>query len=159
MNNSSKKNIKDSVYGSYLIGKMINVIMLAGKKSTAEKIVYKAVDLLMSNTSVKGNGNPCEVIDKIIGQVMPLVEVVSRRVRGSTVPVPSDINTHRGQSLALRWIRDNARKKKGSMVNGLSNELLEAFEGRGASMKQREQMHSMAKANKAFAHFAKKSEG
>jgi small subunit ribosomal protein S7 len=149
---------KDPVYGDYLIHKMITSIMKEGKKVIAEKIVYKAIDAVFNSPITKGNGEPHELITKIIANIMPSIEVISKRVRGSTVPVPTEISQHRAQSLALRWVRNNSRKRKGPMHMCLAAELLEAFEGKGPSIKQKEQVHSMAKANRTFAHFARKTE-
>jgi len=140
----------DPVYNSVLVQKFINKIMYSGKKSIAERIVYNS--LKMAAEKVKSK--PLDVFEKVINNVRPLMEVKPRRVGGSTYQIPIEVPRDRSLSLSMQWIRDNARKRAGKGMEGkLTAELVDAFNGAGGSMKKREDIHKMAEANKAFAHF------
>ena len=140
----------DPKYNSRLVTRFVNVIMTQGKKSTAEKIVYRAFDILEQ----KVQGNPAlKIFTKAIENVRPKLEVKARRVGGATYQVPIEVTIPRGNSLAMRWIRDIARKKKGKpMINKLADELVVAYKGEGVAIKKRDDTHKMAESNKAFAH-------
>ncbi|MFC1624601.1 30S ribosomal protein S7 [Candidatus Omnitrophota bacterium] len=143
--------IPDPKYNSKLITRFVNVIMVGGKKSTAERIMYKALDIVSEKT---GNKEALEALQKAMDNVRPLLEVKPRRVGGATYQVPIEVRSERGSSIAMRWIRDFARQKKGKpMEEKLANELIDAFNSQGSSMRKREDMHKMAEANKAFAHY------
>lgn len=140
----------DLKYNSKIIGKFINMIMLEGKKTVAEKIVYGALDLLKERTK----GDALKVFHKAIDNVRPKLEVKPRRVGGATYQIPIEVNQARGVSLALRWISDFARSRKGKpMFEKLADELFAAYKGEGSSVKKRDDTHKMAEANKAFSHF------
>ncbi len=140
----------DSRFNSPLVTRLINAIMVDGKKSTAERIVYNAIDTF----SERVKGPQLESVEKAIDNVRPLMEVKSRRVGGATYQVPIEVQKDRSISLALRWIGGYSRKKKGgTMALGLSNELTDAFSNGGDSAKKREDTHKMAEANKAFSHY------
>ena len=142
--------LPDPKFGSIQITKFVNMIMVSCKKSTAEIIMYKALDRI----SEKGTGEPMDVLDKALENVAPMVEVKSRRVGGATYQVPVEVRTSRRQTLAMRWLIDAARKRgEKSMQLKLAGELMDAFESRGNAVKKREDTHRMAEANKAFAHF------
>lgn len=142
----------DRVYGSMNVSKLINYIMLDGKKSTAETVVYDAFELLKGED---GKSNPVEVFDTAIQNVGPLMEVRSRRVGGANYQVPVEVRPARRLSLALRWIIGAAKSKKGSaMAEKLAAELLAASKNEGEAVAKRDNTHKMADANKAFAHFA-----
>ena len=143
--------VPDPKYNSMLLSKFINMIMLKGKKSTAEAIAYGALAVLKEKT---GGKPPVEVFDKAIDNVRPLLEVRPRRIGGATYQIPMEVERSRGNFMALKWIRDFARSKKGKpMKEKLANELMEAFNGAGGAVKKREDTHRMAEANKAFAHY------
>ncbi|WP_072682134.1 30S ribosomal protein S7 [Arcobacter sp. LA11] len=140
----------DPIYNSKVITKFINTVMLDGRKSAAQKIMYGAI----ANLDARGEEAGIEVFEKAIENVKPLLEVKSRRVGGATYQVPVEVRPVRRQTLALRWIVDAARKRnERTMVERLANELFEASTDRGASFKKKEDMHRMAEANKAFAHY------
>jgi small subunit ribosomal protein S7 len=147
----SKRDIlPDPKFGSTQITKFVNMIMQCGKKSTAEAIMYKALDSI----SEKGKGESLEVLDHALENVSPMVEVKSRRVGGATYQVPVEVRADRRVTLAMRWIIDAARKRgEKSMQLKLAGELMDASENRGSAVKKREDTHRMAEANKAFAHF------
>lgn len=142
--------LADPKYNSRLIAKFINSLMVEGKKTVAENIVYGALDILEK----KGQDNGAlKTFTKAIENVRPRLEVKSRRVGGATYQVPLEVTVPRGSSLAMRWIRDFARNKKGrSMDIKLADELLAAAKGEGPAIKKRDDTHKMAEANKAFAH-------
>ncbi len=146
-----KREIKlELKYGSLYITKFINKLMLCGKKSTAEKIVYSALEFLADKTKE----DPVAAFEKALKNVIPLMEVKSRRVGGSTYQVPVEVRKERGVTLAMRWIVKNTRSKFGkTMVEKLSVELLDAYNNTGVSIKKRDDTHKMAESNKAFAHF------
>jgi len=142
----------DVRFKSKLVSKFINSIMHDGKKSVAEKIVYRAMDILEERVK---DAEPLEVFEKAVGNVKPLLEVRSRRVGGATYQVPTEVKSKRQTSLAIRWLLEAIRSKRGKpMAVRLANELLDAYNGQGDAMTHRENIHKMAEANKAFAHFA-----
>ena len=140
----------DPKYKSVIIPKLINSIMFDGKKITAEKIVYDAIEKIKT----KSKDEPITVFNDAINNVRPTVEVRSRRVGGATYQVPVEVKPKRSQALALRWIVDASRKRnEKSMVDRLAQELADAHENKGTSVKKREDTHKMAEANRAFAHY------
>jgi len=142
----------DPVYNSKLVSKFINCLMLAGKKSTSQKVFYDALKI-MSN-KVK-EAEPVEIFETAINNVKPLLEVRSKRVGGASYQVPMQVKPKRQQALAFRWILQSARSKKGKpMCERLASELMDAYNKQGGAMTTRENVHRMADANKAFAHFA-----
>jgi small subunit ribosomal protein S7 len=148
---SAKRNIiPDPRFGSEMLTKFMNMIMVDGKKSVAEKIVYGALDTIES----KGHEQSLGVLSKALENVQPKVEVKSRRVGGATYQVPVEVRPARRLALAMRWLIDSARKRnEKDMASKLAGELLDAFEGRGSAAKKREDTHRMAEANKAFSHY------
>ena len=149
---SSQQLKPDPKFSSKLVSKFINCLMLAGKKSTAQKVFYDAMDII--SEKVKDAG-ALEVFEKAINNVKPLIEVRSKRVGGASYQVPMQVSSKRQQSLAFRWIMASARSKKGKpMSQRLAAELLDAYNESGGAMTTRENIHRMAEANKAFAHFA-----
>lgn len=142
----------DIVYNSTRVEKFINYVMVGGKKNTARKVVYMAFDILKEKT---GNKNPLEVFDLAIKNVGPNMEVRSRRVGGANYQVPREVRAERKLSLAMRWILDATKAKKGSpMSKRLADELIAASNEEGVAVTKRINTHKMAEANKAFAHFA-----
>ena len=142
----------DTRYKSVLISKLINGLMLAGKKSTATRMVYDAFDIIEERIK---DVPPNEVFEKAFENIRPNVEVRSKRVGGSNYQVPMPVNRKRQQSLALRWLREAARAKKGKpMCQSLAQEIMDAYKGEGTALQTRTNVHRMAEANKAFAHFA-----
>ncbi|MDZ7339294.1 MAG: 30S ribosomal protein S7 [candidate division KSB1 bacterium] len=140
----------DPKYQSVLVTKFINSIMRRGKKSLAETIFYRAIEIIEKKTGQNG----LEVFEKAVENVKPLLEVKSRRVGGATYQVPVEVRPERRQSLAIRWIISNARaRSEKTMAEKLAAELIAASKNEGASIKKREDTHKMAEANKAFAHF------
>ena len=140
----------DPIYNSKVITKFVNAIMLDGKKSVAEKILYGAID----NLDKRGEEKGFDLFEKAVENVKPLLEVRSRRVGGATYQVPVEVRAVRRQTLALRWLIDAWRKRnEWTMVERLANELFEAANERGSSFKKKEDVHRMAEANKAFAHY------
>jgi len=143
--------LPDPKFSNKLVTKFVNMLMEKGKKSTAERIVYSAMDIISEKT---GNKNSIEVLQKAFDNSRPLLEVKPRRVGGATYQIPIEVKSDRGMSIAMRWIRDFARQKKGRpMYEKLAEEIMEAYKGQGSAMKKREDMHKMAEANKAFAHY------
>ncbi len=142
--------LPDPKFGNTVLAKFINHVMVSGKKSVAEKIVYGALDKIQERT---GN-DPLELFEKALEAVQPAVEVKSRRVGGATYQVPVEVRPARRMALAMRWTVDAARGRgEKSMALRLAGELADAAEGRGAAVKKREDVHRMAEANKAFAHY------
>ncbi|HEX5126702.1 MAG TPA: 30S ribosomal protein S7 [Rhodocyclaceae bacterium] len=142
--------LPDPKFGSQDVSKFISVIMMSGKKAVAERIVYGALDTISS----KSGKNPIDVFLAAVANVKPAVEVKSRRVGGANYQVPVEVRPSRRMALSMRWIREAARKRsEKSMAQRLAGELMEASEGRGAAMKKRDEVHRMADANKAFAHY------
>lgn len=141
--------LPDPRYQDVVVTKFINGLMLDGKKSTAEKIFYGALDEIEKKTGE----DPLKLFKKAMSNVKPAVEVKSRRIGGATYQIPVEVRQPRRQSLAIRWIRDNARSRNGkTMVDKLSDELIDAANNRGGAAKKREDVYKMAEANKAFAH-------
>ncbi|MBP8810820.1 MAG: 30S ribosomal protein S7 [Kofleriaceae bacterium] len=132
------------------ITKFINVVMIDGKKSTAEQIVYKALDLVAE----RAKDDPLKVWDRALGNVRPKVEVKSRRVGGSTYQVPVDVRPDRSLALGMRWLLEYARQRnEKTMIDRIANEIIDAAQNRGNAVKKREDVHKMAEANRAFAHY------
>jgi len=144
--------LPDPKYHSKIVSKLINVVMERGKKSTAEGIVYKALDVLKEKTGSKEN--PLELLQKAFDNIRPMLELKSRRVGGATYQVPVEVNSERGMAITMRWVRNFARNRKGGpMSERLAQELLDAYQKQGAAVKKRDDTHKMAEANKAFSHF------
>lgn len=142
--------LSDPVYNSKVVTKLVNQIMLDGKRGTAEKIVYDAFSLIREKTGK----NPIEVFDEAMKNVMPILEVKARRVGGANYQVPVEVRQERRQTLGIRWITKYTRTRAGrTMAEKLANELMDAAQSTGASVKKREDTHKMAEANKAFAHY------
>jgi small subunit ribosomal protein S7 len=142
--------LPDPKFGNTVLAKFINHVMVSGKKSVAEKIVYGALDKIQERT----DQDPLELFEKALEAVQPAVEVKSRRVGGATYQVPVEVRPVRRMALAMRWTVDAARGRgEKSMALRLAGELIDAAEGRGAAVKKREDVHRMAEANKAFAHY------
>lgn len=141
----------DPVYGSKVVTKVINQVMLDGKRSIAQKVVYDA----MKTAGAKLNAEPIDVFNKALENIKPVLEVKARRVGGSTYQVPMEIRPERRQTLAIRWLVAFARKRTGErgMDARLAGEIMDAYNSTGATIKRRDEMHRMAEANKAFAHF------
>ena len=141
--------LPDPKHGSETIARFINMVMLSGKKSVAEKIVAGAMDVIGEK-----NPNVLELVDKALSNISPTVEVKSRRVGGSTYQVPVEVRASRRMALAMRWLIESARKRgENTMPRKLAAELMDAAESRGGAVKKREETHRMAEANKAFAHY------
>ena len=142
--------LPDPKYGNSTLAKFINVLMKGGKKSVAERIVYGALDELIS----RGKGEALDVFDAALDNIRPAVEVKSRRVGGATYQVPIEVRADRRTALAMRWLAEAARKRsEKSMALRLAGEMQDAAENRGSAVKKREDTHRMAEANKAFSHF------
>ncbi|GAA2010556.1 30S ribosomal protein S7 [Brevibacterium samyangense] len=140
----------DPVYNSPLVTQLINKILLDGKRSTAERIVYGALEA----AGTKTNSDPVALLKKALDNIRPSLEVRSRRVGGATYQVPVDVKPHRANTLALRWLVGFARQRREkTMTERLLNEILDASNGLGAAVKRREDTHKMAESNKAFAHY------
>lgn len=159
--------LPDPKFGDMVLTKFMNIVMYGGKKSTAEKIVYGALEQLekkaanmnladedQTDSDGKKGGKALSVFHRALKKVRPQVEVRSRRVGGATYQVPVEVRFDRGQALAIRWIIESARKRsETTMIDRLANELLDAAQDRGTAIKKRDDTHKMAEANKAFAHF------
>ena len=142
--------LADPIYNSKLVTKLINQIMMDGKKGTAQTILYNAFDIVKEKTGK----DPMEVFENAMANIKPALEVKSRRVGGANYQVPIEVRGDRAQALALRWLVNYARLRGGhSMAENLANEIMDAAEGTGAAVKKREDTHKMAEANKAFAHY------
>src|ERR1044071_2154997 len=142
--------LPDPKFHNVDVAKFVNVLMTRGKKSVAERIIYGALDTIKT----KSGKDPIEVFSQAVQNVKPIVEVKSRRVGGANYQVPVEVRPVRRVALAMRWLKESARKRgEKSMAQRLANELLEAVEGRGGAMKKRDEVHRMAEANKAFSHF------
>jgi small subunit ribosomal protein S7 len=143
--------LPDPKYGDQILAKFINIIMRNGKKSTAERIVYGALEQMGARS--KG-GDPLDLFNKALGNVKPVIEVKSRRVGGATYQIPVEVRPDRSMALAMRWLVDSAKKRsEKNMGLRLAGELLDASDNRGAAIKKREDTHKMAEANKAFSHY------
>lgn len=142
--------LPDPKFGNVDVAKFMNMLMLSGKKSVAERIVYGAFEQIQT----KGGKDPLEVFTVALNNVKPVVEVKSRRVGGANYQVPVEVRPSRRMALAMRWLREAAKKRsEKSMALRLAGELSEAAEGRGGTMKKRDEVHRMAEANRAFSHF------
>ena len=145
-----RKIYHDPRFHSEVVSKFINSIMYDGKRSTAEKILYDALDKI----KLKNNEDPIKIFNSAISNVKPNLECRSRRVGGATYQVPVEVKAKRGQALALRWIMDATRKRKNkTMADKLYSEIMDASQNKGSAIKKREDTHKMAESNKAFAHF------
>jgi small subunit ribosomal protein S7 len=142
--------LPDPKYKNVTVARFINIIMTQGKRAVAERIVYKSFDIMAQKT-----GKPAmEVFQKALDNARPLLEVKPRRIGGATYQIPIEVKAERGMSIAMRWIRNFARTKKGKpMEIKLADEFLDAYKGEGGAIKKREDTHKMAEANKAFAHY------
>ncbi|ARD44116.1 MULTISPECIES: 30S ribosomal protein S7 [Colwelliaceae] len=146
-----RKILPDPKFHNELLAKFINILMVDGKKSTAEKIVYGALDILTEKNTEKSH---LELFETALDNIRPQVEVKSRRVGGSTYQVPVEVRPVRRNALAMRWLVEAARKRgEKSMAQRLANEMLDASDSKGSAVKKREDVHRMAEANKAFAHY------
>ena len=143
--------LADPMYNSKIVTKLINNVMLDGKKTVAQSIVYDAFDIIKEKTG----RDPLEVFEESLNNVMPVLEVKARRVGGATYQIPLEIRPERRQTLAIRWLVFFARKRNGErkMEEKVAGEILDAYNNTGASIKRRDEMHRMAEANKAFAHY------
>ena len=149
-NTPKREVLPDPVYGNIVVSKLINSIMLDGKKSTAQKIVYGAFDQIKEQTGE----DPLDVFNKAMENIMPQLEVKARRVGGANYQVPVEVRPARRQTLGLRWLTQYTRaRSERTMAERLAKEIMDAANGTGASVKKREDTHKMAEANKAFAHF------
>lgn len=151
-NSAVKKEVlPDPIYKSKVVTKLVNQVMESGKKGLAQRIVYSAFDIVKE----KSGQDPIEVFTQALENVKPVLETKSRRVGGATYQVPMEIRPERRQTLAIRWIVNFARKRSGErgMEARLAGEIMDAYNSTGASIKRRDEMHRMAEANKAFAHF------
>lgn len=142
---------KDGKFNSTLVSRLINTVMICGKKTTAQKIVYGAFDSISEKNPAS---NPIEILQRAVDNAKPRIETKARRVGGATYQVPMEIPTDRQNALALRWIVDFADARKGTaMREALASEIMEAYQGQGNAIRKRDEVHKMAQANKAFAHF------
>ena len=142
--------LPDPIYNSKVVTRLINGLMIGGKKGTAEKILYGAFDIIKEKTG----SEPIEVYEKALENIRPVIEVKSRRVGGSNLQVPVEVNDDRAQTLALRWLINYSRLRNGkTMAEKLAYEIIDASNGIGGAVKKREDTHKMAEANKAFAHY------
>jgi len=143
--------VKDGKFQSILVSRLVNTIMMCGKKSTAQRIVYGAFDTISEKNPAS---NPVEILQRAVDNAKPRIETKPRRVGGATYQVPLEIPSDRQNALALRWIVEFADSKKGvPMKAALAAEILEAYQGQGNAIRKRDEVHKMAQANKAFAHF------
>jgi len=141
----------DVQFGSRLVGRLVNTVMKRGKRSVAQRIVYGAFDQIVDKHE---GATALEVLERAVDNAKPRLEVKSRRVGGATYQVPMEVSGDRSEALALRWIVSIAKSRKGSpMSNALAKEIMEAYEGEGSTIRRRDEVHRMAQANKAFAHF------
>ncbi len=147
---AKRETLPDPKFGNVTLAKFMNHVMISGKKSVAERIIYGALDIVKT----KLNRDPLEVFDEALENIAPLVEVKARRVGGATYQVPVEVRASRRTALAMRWLVDYSRKRgEKSMPARLAGELMDAAQGKGAAVKKREDVHRMAEANKAFSHF------
>ena len=145
-----RETIPDPKYSSDMVARFVSIVMTKGKKTIAESIVYGALDIIKDKTP---EDTPLKAFNKAIDNVRPRLEVKGRRVGGATYQVPVDVSPLRGSSLAMRWLRDFARKKKGKpMMVKLADELIAAYKNEGPAIKKRDETHKMAEANRAFSH-------
>ncbi len=142
---------KDAKYGNTLVSRLVNTVMISGKKSVAQRIVYGAFGQLAEKNPA---ANPLEILQRAVDNAKPRLEVKARRVGGATYQVPVEVTTDRQFALALRWLVDFADARKGiPMKEALAAEIMEAYQGQGNAIRKRDEVHKMAQANKAFAHF------
>ncbi len=147
---AKRETLPDPKFGNVTLAKFMNHVMISGKKSVAERIIYGAMEIVKT----KLNRDPLEVFDQALENIAPLVEVKARRVGGATYQVPVEVRASRRTALAMRWLVDYSRKRgEKSMPARLAGELMDAATGKGAAVKKREDVHRMAEANKAFSHF------
>ena len=143
--------IKDAKFNSTLVSRLVNTVMISGKKTTAQRIVYGAFDSLAEKNP---GANPLDILQRAVDNAKPRLEVKARRVGGATYQVPLEVTADRQASLAVRWLVQLADSRKGQpMMNALANEVMDAYQGQGNAIRKRDEMHKMAQANKAFAHF------
>jgi small subunit ribosomal protein S7 len=143
--------IKDAKFNSTLVSRLVNTVMICGKKTTAQSIVYGAFDAIVEKNPTT---NPLDVLQRAVDNAKPRLEVKARRVGGATYQVPLEVPTDRQFALALRWLVDFADARKGvPMQDALASEILDAYQGQGNAIRKRDEVHKMAQANKAFAHF------
>lgn len=143
--------IEDAKYHSPLVSRLVNVVMSSGKKATAQRIVYSTFERI---TEKNPQANPLEILQRAVDNAKPRLEVKARRVGGATYQVPIEAAPERQQALALRWLVDFADARKGQkMDNALASEIMDAYQGQGNAIRKRDEVHKMAQANKAFAHF------
>lgn len=143
--------VEDAKYHSPLVSRLVNTVMVCGKKSVAQRIVYGAFDQIVVKNP---QANPMEVLQRAVDNAKPRLEVKARRVGGATYQVPMEVPTDRQLALAMRWLVDFADGRKGiPMKEALASEILEAYQGQGNAIRKRDEVHKMAQANKAFAHF------
>ncbi|MCG3176442.1 MAG: 30S ribosomal protein S7 [Candidatus Omnitrophica bacterium] len=143
--------IPDPKFNNKIVTRFVNICMQHGQKWNAEKIVYGALDVVAQKTQ---KADPIEILTKAIDNVRPLLELKSRRVGGATYQIPVEVRGDRGAQLAMRWMRNAARTRKGKpMQQKLADEILEAYNGQGTSVKKKEEIHKMAEANRAFSHY------
>ena len=148
---SKRPAAKDGKYQSTLVARLVTTVMISGKKSTAQRIVYGAFDTLSEKNPAS---NPVEILQRAVDNAKPRIETKPRRVGGATYQVPLEVPSDRQAALALRWIVDFADARKGTpMSAALASEIMEAFQGQGGAIRKRDEVHKMAQANKAFAHF------
>ena len=146
---ANREVLPDPIYNSKVVTKLINNVMLDGKKTVAQTIVYDAFDIIKE----KEQKNPLEVFEEALNNVMPVLEVKARRIGGATYQVQFEIRPERRQTLGLRWLVSYDRKRHETMAEKLAGEIMDAVAGNGGSFKKKEDMHKMAEANKAFAHY------
>jgi small subunit ribosomal protein S7 len=145
-----RQSLPDPKYGSYVLSRLINKVMQDGKKATAERIVYDALDIIQDRMKA----DPMEVVDQALKNVTPLLQIKARRVGGATYQVPLEVKPERGQFMAISWLVGFARARGGkSMSEKLAAEIIDATKGEGATIKKKQDTHKMAEANKAFAHY------
>ena len=146
-----RKVVADPKYGSTLVARLVSILMLEGKKSIAQKVVYGAMDNLGEKNP---SSSPLDLLQRAVDNAKPRLEVKPRRVGGATYQVPMEVAAERQQALAIRWIVKFANSRKGvPMSEPLANEIMDAYQGQGASIRRRDEVHKMAQSNKAFAHF------
>jgi len=142
---------RDARYHDTLVSRLVNTVMQDGKKTVAQNIVYKAFDVIIEKNP---NSNPLEILQRAVDNAKPRLEVKARRVGGATYQVPMEVSPDRQIALGVRWLVGFANKRKGiPMKSALANEILDAFQGQGSAIRKRDEVHKMAQANKAFAHF------
>ena len=148
---SKRPVLQDGKFNSQLVSRLVNTVMISGKKSTAQRIVYGAFDRIAEKNPAT---NPLEILQRAVDNAKPRLEIKARRVGGATYQVPVEVTADRQFSLALRWLVDFADGRKGTpMGDALASEILDAYQGQGNAIRKRDEVHKMAQANKAFAHF------